>query len=286
MRPLEFGADAVRTAQATTGEDDVVPVSVVVARPTGEPKPGRVRNAAVLAHGAGSTAEFVLRAFTEPLRAVGLTAVSWDQRRGTARLADHLADLAEVVNRTAARVVGGVSFGAHLAAAWAVDRDLDGVLLAMPAWTGPPDGVAGLSALAADAVAGTGLGTVLARTAIENPGWVADELAAAWPRYGAADLVTALSAVAHFPGPTLADLSQLTAPAGVVALRGDPFHPATVAAQWAAALPTASVVELSPAAPGADRRAIGRAAVLGWLQAGGRPAGAPAATAGSLSEPR
>lgn len=226
---------------------------------------------ALLAHGAGSGADLLRRAFAGPLAAAGLRLVTWDQRPGS-DFADHLADLDTLASRYAARVVGGVSLGAHAAVTWAAGRDLDGVLAALPAWTGPPDDVATLSAQAAAEIARDGLAPTLARATGAAVGWVGEELRRAWPAYGEKNLVAALRAVAASPAPDLDDLAGVTAPVGLVALTGDAFHPAAVAHRWAAALPRATVVELPIEAPAGDRAVLGRAAVDAWLTAaGGRP---------------
>ncbi|MBA3905409.1 MAG: alpha/beta hydrolase, partial [Pseudonocardiales bacterium] len=77
----------------------------------------------------------------------------------------------KAIDRTAlgsgALLVGGISLGAHIAARWAAaapQRRLAGLLLALPAWTGPP-GVAP-AALAAHTTAAQvwsgGIGAALA----------------------------------------------------------------------------------------------------------------------------
>jgi len=225
----------------------------------------------LLCHGAGSSADFVMRAFAAPLAAVGLGLVSWDLRRGAA-MTDHAADFALLAERPGVRLVGGISLGAALAASWAAGRSVDGLLLALPAWTGPAGDVADLSRQAAAEVRRDGMARVIERTAAAGSGWVADELARAWRRYSDADLVSALDTAAGAAAPSLADLRRVEAPAGLVALIDDPFHPVSVARTWAATLPRAALSELHLQAPASDREAIGRAAVAAWLRAGGRPA--------------
>jgi pimeloyl-ACP methyl ester carboxylesterase len=85
---------------------------------------------------------------------------------------------------------------------------------------------------------------------------VAAELAAAWPAYGDG-LASSLRAAAASSGPTPDELAALAVPAGLVAFRDDPLHPAAVAREWAAALPRAVLRELPLAAPAPDRAILG-----------------------------
>jgi hypothetical protein len=111
-------------------------------------------------------------------------------------------------------------------------------------------------------VAGT-LRAVRART---GPGWVMDELDAAWPVVP--DLAAELRAAGTAPGPAHAELAAVGVACGLLALRDDPLHPAAVAHEWRSALPRAGLVETNLAAVGRDRATIGRGAVLAWLRAG------------------
>ncbi|MFL6139968.1 MAG: alpha/beta fold hydrolase [Frankiaceae bacterium] len=218
---------------------------------------------ALLAHGAGSSAEFVLRAFGGALGGLGYRTVSWQQDgRGGAAAAEAALDRLATALRPA--LVGGVSLGAHAAAAWAARTGYAGrLLLVMPAWSGRP-GRTGLAALAAaDEIARLGLPAALARVRAAAHPWVAAELALAWPRYGAAGLVEALRAAAVSRAPTPAELGRIAAPTALVALSGDPLHPAAVAAGWARLIPAARLVTV-PLGP-ADRAAgpdLGAAAAV------------------------
>jgi hypothetical protein len=102
------------------------------------------------------------------------------------------------------------------------------------------------------------------------PSWLALELTRSWRGYGAG-LADSLDAAAGRSAPTLAELSALEMPAGIAACVDDPVHPAEVAAEWAAALPRSAVRVTRLAIVGADPEALGRAAVLAWLHAGGQP---------------
>src|SRR5437764_12633379 len=90
-----------------------------------------VNGAAVIAHGAASSADFVRRAFARPLASIGYELVTWD-RRTPVQDADQ--ELAALVRANDATVVGGVSVGALLATRYALsagDR-LTGLLVALP----------------------------------------------------------------------------------------------------------------------------------------------------------
>ena len=167
-------------------------------------------------------------------------------------------------------VVGGISFGAHLAAEWAVAHPgrCAGLLAALPAWNSSPgQAPASLAAkLSADLVARDGLEAALAASVAGVPPWLAEELSRAWRRHGDG-LADRLRAAAGRPAPTLGAMSGLRVPAGIAACVDDPIHPTKVAYEWASALPASSVGEMTLAALGADLASLGRAAVLAWLRA-------------------
>ncbi len=235
---------------------------------------------AVVLPGAGSTADFVTRAFGPALAAAGYALVTAEPVAGPELPAAAFAGLDEAIGRYRVRLAGGVSLGAQLAVRWAAGSTaaagLDGLLLALPAWTGRPGRVAAASAAAAVEVEGYGVDGALRRAAVAGPGrarWVLDELAAAWPRYGA-DLAVALRTAAGCAGPTRAELARVRVPVGLAAFVDDPLHPLAVADQWAAALRSAAVERLRLADPGADRALLGAAALqaLRRAAAGGRVA--------------
>ncbi|MGC7098908.1 alpha/beta fold hydrolase [Amycolatopsis lurida] len=227
---------------------------------------------AVLLPGTGSDEVFVRAAFAGPLREAGiaLTAPA-PPPEGTALIEGYLA----AFEATAAVVegkllVGGVSLGAHLAAEWALRHPerCSGLLLALPAWNGVPDGApASVAArISADMVERDGLAGALRIATDGVAPWLAAELNRAWPRHGAG-LAAGLRAAGAHPAPTLDALAQLRVPVGIAACADDPVHPVTVAHAWAAALPRARVRETTLAALGEDRSALGRAAVEAWQQA-------------------
>jgi pimeloyl-ACP methyl ester carboxylesterase len=221
--------------------------------------------AAVVLPGSGSTAEFVARAFSGPVLAAGYALVTADPPHAAGDPADEWAAALDGLPCRPA-LVGGVSLGAHAAARWAAGRPdaADGLLLVMPAWTGPPDGVAAVSGGTAEELEATGVDAVLTRLRgipAGSAGWVLTELERAWRHRGRAALVAELRGVAASPGPTEAQLARVGVPAGVVALSGDPLHPEAVARRWASLLPRASLTTVEHAAVAADRAAVGAAAL-------------------------
>lgn len=237
---------------------------------------------AVVAHGAGSDADFVIRAFGGPVVAAGWRLVAYDLRGHGAstpvaaaeRLtpADHAADLLALAVGTGATLLGGVSMGAHAAVRAAMvlhgrGNALAGLLLAMPGWTGGPDLVAGANLLQAEEIERIGIGAALSRITRAYPGWVADELAGSWCRHDAAAFAATLRALGRSSAPSVAELAALTAPAGVVALADDPMHPTSVAEQWTAALPAAALRTVTQREMAEDRAALGRAAVVALAEA-------------------
>lgn len=236
---------------------------------------------ALFAHGAGSDAGFVLRAFAGPLTAAGWRVAAVDLRGHAASTPvrdpclllpeHHGADLDRVAEVLEASLVGGVSMGAHAAVLAALRRQQRGqplraVALVMPAWTGPPGLVAAANVLQAQEIEQVGLRASLARIVSEHPGWVADELAGSWPLHDPAAFAAVLRALGTAPAPEEHQLAALACPAVVVALDDDPLHPSAVAEHWADLLPDATLVRVSQHDVGADRETLGRA-VAGLVSA-------------------
>jgi pimeloyl-ACP methyl ester carboxylesterase len=170
-------------------------------------------------------------------------------------------------------LAGGISFGAHLAAEWALrhpDR-CAGLLLALPAWHGAPGDFPAATAarISASAVREHGVATAVHLISESVPPWLAAELSRAWQGYHNG-LVDSLLAAANRPAPTLDRLAGLTAPVGVAALVDDPVHPAEVARRWTDALRHGVLCTTRLTVMAADVEALGRAAVLAWLRAGGQ----------------
>lgn len=225
---------------------------------------------AVVLPGTGSDEVFVRRVFEGPLRALGIALLAPPPPPGD-RLADgYLAELDRLAAEHGPLLVGGISFGAHLSAEWAVRNPghCTGLLAALPAWNGPAGRApASLAArLSADLVAETGVDGALAKSSDGVPEWLSTELRRAWLRHGDG-LAASLRTAASHPAPALEDLQGLDVPAGIGACVDDPIHPAEVAHAWAAALPRAEVGESTLTALGADRESLGRTTVLAWLKA-------------------
>ncbi|TNC27842.1 alpha/beta fold hydrolase [Amycolatopsis alkalitolerans] len=218
---------------------------------------------AVLLPGTGSDEIFVRAVFAGPLAEIGLEAITPRPPAGD-RLAVGFLTLLDELAAQGPLIVGGISFGAHLAAEWAL-RNPDrcaGLLLALPAWYGAPgDAPASRAAKAsADLVDAEGIERALALSVEGVAPWLADELARSWRRHGDG-LAASLRVAADHPAPTLDELRELDIPAGIAACTDDPVHPAEVARTWAATMPRAAVVETTLTALGTDRASLGRAAI-------------------------
>ncbi|HET8641811.1 MAG TPA: alpha/beta hydrolase [Pseudonocardiaceae bacterium] len=226
----------------------------------------------MLLPGSGSDEVFVSEVFAEPLASAGIGLYAPRPRQGPGIIHQLLRELNLAAAQYGRVIAGGVSLGALLAARWAVldPQRCGGLLVALPAWTGPPgEAPAAAAALAcAQRIASAGLDAALADARAGSPPWLADELARAW-REGGPGIAGSLRVAASTPGPSLAELRRVDVPVGVVGLTDDPLHPLEVAREWVAALPRAALVTTSLAAIGRDRRTLGRAAVLAWLRAGG-----------------
>ena len=226
---------------------------------------------AVLIPGTGSDEVFVRAVFARPLAALGVDLVAPPPPKAGELARGYLALLDTIAGERAEPIlVGGISFGAHLAAEWAVRNPARcaGLLAALPAWNGLPwQAPASLAAkLSADLVARKGLEPALASSVDDVPRWLSDELSRAWRRHGDG-LAESLRVAADHPAPTLDELRALDVPAGIATCTDDPIHPAEVAYAWASALPNSAIRETTLTAMGADREALGRATVLAWLRA-------------------
>ena len=234
--------------------------------------------AAVLASGVGSTGEFAARCWAGCVPA-GYRLVTYDLRGhgDSTALPDpadhafgrHVADLAAVAGATNARVAGGTSLGAHVAAAYAATHHADALLLAIPGWLGAGSPTALANAAVAAELAATGVRATLDRIAADPavPRWVVIELERSWPRHDPESLVAAFTAVSRDPAPDRAALAAVTAPAGVVGLVDDPAHPFAAAEAYATALLRAALESLSLAEWGERRSILGDAALAACRRA-------------------
>jgi pimeloyl-ACP methyl ester carboxylesterase len=234
-----------------------------------EPAPAGV---AVLVPGTGSDDEFVRSVFAAPLAAVGVVALTPAPTPGPTLASAYLAAL-DAAAEEGPVLAGGVSFGAHLAAEWAIanpDR-CAGLVLALPGWHGTPGEAPGAvsARFAAGLVRERGVDGALAVATAGAPPWLAAELTRSWRGYGAG-LADSLAVAARRPAPTLDQLAGLTIPVGVATCVDDPVHPTSVAEDWVRAAPGAALCGTRLAIVGVDPEALGRAAVLAWLKAGGR----------------
>lgn len=238
-------------------------------RGTSVTEPPGAAPTAVLLPGTGSDDVFVRAAFAAPVAALGATLVTPPPLPGADLARGYLAALDRAAG-TGPIIAGGISLGAHLAAEWAV-RNPDrcaGLLLALPAWIGAPDQApAALAAThSAAAVRALGVEAALEAAVAGVAPWLADELRRAWPGYGDG-LADSLEAAACRAAPTAEELGAVRAPVGVAACVDDPIHPEGVARAWVSALPRAVLCATRLEVVGADREALGRAAVLGLMRA-------------------
>lgn len=270
----DSGPDETSVTTQTMTWWRIRPVNVAEPGSADAPTAGEARNTdrAVLLPGTGSDEVFVRSVFEVPFAAVCVRAVTPRPVPGPMLADAYLAALDEAAGDGPV-VAGGVSFGAHLAAEWALaNRDhCAGLVLALPGWHGAPgDAPGAVSArLAAELVRTRGVDGALAVATDGVPPWLATELTRTWRGYGDG-LADSLAAPAERPAPTLAELATLDVPVGIAACVDDAVHPLGVAKQWLRALPQAAMCTIRFEVLGVDPEALGRAAVLAWLRAGGR----------------
>ncbi|MGW4486164.1 alpha/beta hydrolase [Amycolatopsis sp. NPDC004368] len=227
----------------------------------------------VLLPGTGSDEVFVQAVFAAPSALVGARLITPAPPPGAALADGYLAELDRLARVHGSLVVGGISFGAHLAAEWAVANPgrCEGLVCALPAWNGEP-GLAPAAVAArasADLVAAQGVEGALAAVAEGSPGWLVAELSRAWRRHGE-DLVAGLRVAAGRRAPASPELAAVAVPVGVAGCDGDLVHPVAVARAWAAAVPRGAVEIVRLADFGRDREVLGRAALLAFLTAESR----------------
>jgi pimeloyl-ACP methyl ester carboxylesterase len=222
----------------------------------------------VMLPGTGSDDDYVTRAFSGPLRDAGARILAPSPQPN--HLIDaYLTDLDDAARRGPI-AVGGVSIGAAVAAAWALQHPdrVVAVLAALPAWTGPPgDAPAAIAARhSADQLRHDGLAATTAQMQASSPPWLAEELTRSW-RSQWPHLPDAMEEAANYAAPTRKQLRRLAVPMGVAAATDDPIHPLEVGLEWAAAAPRAALRTVTLDQLGADPAALGTAclAALGDL---------------------
>ncbi|BBY32082.1 hypothetical protein BST33_16000 [Mycolicibacter minnesotensis] len=218
---------------------------------------------AVVLPGTGSDDDYVRRAFHYPLQQVGATLVT--HRPQPDRLIQGYVDaLDTAAARSGPILVGGVSIGAAVAAAWSLrhPEQVVGVLAALPAWTGVPDEAPAAHAArySAGQLRQDGLAAVVAQMRASSPAWLADELTRSWTAQWP-QLPAAMEEAAAYVAPTYAELASLRVPLGVTAAVDDAVHPLQTASEWVAAAPRAALRTVTLEQIGADPAALGTACV-------------------------
>jgi pimeloyl-ACP methyl ester carboxylesterase len=215
---------------------------------------------AVVLPGTGSDDDYIARAFGGPLRDAGARLVAPPPQ--PSRLIDGYLQGLDDAARDGPIVVGGVSIGAAVAVAWALEHPGHTIaaLVALPAWTGAPDdSPAAIAArYSAQQLRDDGLDATTAQMRASSPPWLAKELTRSW-RGQWPDLPDAMDEAAGYVAPTNAQLRGLTAPMGIAAAGDDPIHPLDVGRQWAVAAPYAALHTVTLDEIGADPAALGAA---------------------------
>jgi pimeloyl-ACP methyl ester carboxylesterase len=215
---------------------------------------------AVILPGTGSDDDYIVRAFASPLHDAGARVAAQPPQPG--HLIDGYLAALDHAARCGPIAVGGVSIGAAVAAAWALqhpDRTV-AVLAALPAWTGAPDSApAALAARhSAHQLRRHGLAAATTQMRASSPPWLAEELTRSW-RGQWPDLPDAMEEAAAYVAPTRAQLQRLAAPMGVAAATDDPIHPLEIGQEWATAAPHAALRTVTLDQMGADPAALGAA---------------------------
>lgn len=215
---------------------------------------------AVLLPGTGSDDDYVYRAFSAALHDEGALVITPPPLPH--RLVDGYRDALDNAARAEAIVVGGVSIGAAIAAAWALAHPgrTVAVLAALPAWTGSPNGAPAAMAArhSAEVLRRDGLGSATAAMRASSPRWLADELTRSWAGQWPS-LPDAMEEAAAYVAPTCGELERLLVPMGVAAATDDPVHPVEVAIEWVAAAPRAALRTVTLDEMGADPAVLGAA---------------------------
>ena len=218
-------------------------------------------SAVVIAHGAGSSARFIVDAFAGPVLACGRRLVTFDLRGhggsdpardpGNHHLDVHAADLRVVVASVQGSidVIGGVSLGAHAAVRAVASQGLTcAVTLAcLPAWTGRAVAGVGPHAVVATEVREVGIPAMIARleAATDLPAWLREVLVRDYRSHDPESLVAALLSLDGGVAPGVDEVASLPVPLAVVGWPDDPGHPLTVARHWAGLAPVGTLRTLA-----------------------------------------
>lgn len=210
---------------------------------------------ALIFHGAGScgaTADRLFGALLHRAWSPEVRVTCWEDRSGSL---DSLVDKGcEYLEQHPGNpsVLGGISLGAHAVMTTLLRTHPSAwppfVIAAMPAWLGPPDATAHVTASTGREIADVGIAQTLRRISADTPPsrqWIVDTLAGDWAQYRSEELARALQTAAHQPAPTGVDLESLEVETFIIAVTGDALHPAAIAYRWAEHLPRATIVELN-----------------------------------------
>ena len=210
--------------------------------------------------GTGSDDDYIVRAFAAPLRDADARVLALPPQ--PKRLIDGYLTALDDAARRGPIAVGGVSIGAAVAAAWALQHPdrVVAVLAALPAWTGAPGNAPAAIAArhSAQQLRDDGLAATTAQMRASSPPWLAEELARSWRRQWP-QLPDAMEEAASYVAPTHAQLQQLAVPMGVAAATDDPVHPLEIGQEWATVAPHAALRTVTLDQIGADPAALGAA---------------------------
>ncbi len=220
---------------------------------------------AVVLPGTGSDARFAADAFSAALTEVGASVLAVDPDP-TRVVASYEAALDAAAREHGPIIVGGISIGAAVAAAWSLRNPsrVAAVMAALPPWLGSPDdSPAALSArLTSHRLTAEGLEAMTAAMVSSSPPWLAETLTRSWSSQWP-DLPAALNEAASYTAPDALQLRSLRTPTAVVGAIDDAVHPYEVAETWHREIPRATLATVRLADIGNDPAVLGRRAVAG-----------------------
>ncbi|WP_132993530.1 alpha/beta fold hydrolase [Gordonia zhaorongruii] len=221
--------------------------------------------------GTGSDADYVHRAFAPAAASIGARIICLEPDANLVE--SYLTRLDSIASGTDRVLVGGVSIGALTAVRWALESPLaqrcDGVLAALPPWSGDPAGSAAAwsAGTTADSIENQGIERAVATMVGGSPEWLGAELSRSWRRLYPRGLVTQLRAAASTSGPELDDLARLDVPLGIAVAPDDPLHPDDVGRAWATAAPYAVLQETRLTEFGPEEQRLGDSCLRAWQEA-------------------